>query len=274
MSNRTTCSRVSTRRSRTPLSEAVFLGALLTSVVTPLGAQNPPRAAQPRRPTAEQQAAWRKAEDERLHVDWAYLGKYREANATLGPPKPGEDRVVFMGNSITEGWAPHFDSMFPGKPYVGRGIGGQTTPQMLVRFRQDVIALQPKVVVILAGTNDLAGNTGPSTLGMIEDNLASMVDVAKAHGIRVVLSSVLPVYDYPWRPGLQPAAKIVALNAWMKEYAARNGVVFLDYHSALRDERQGLRTELTYDGVHVNEAGYRVMAQLAERAIAEALRRP
>ena len=192
---------------------------------------------------------------------------------TLGAPKPGEDRVVFMGNSITEGWARYFDAMFPGKPYVGRGISGQTTPQMLVRFRQDVIALKPRVVVILAGTNDIAGNTGPSTIEMIEDNITSMVDLAKASGIRVVLSSVLPVYDYPWRPGLEPAPKILALNAWMKDYAARAGSVYLDYHSAMADARQGLRSELSPDGVHPNESGYRVMAPLVEKAIAEALRR-
>ena len=209
---------------------------------------------------------------ERPGDDWGGLRRYRDANAKLGPPKRGEQRVVFMGNSITDSWAQHFPAMFPGKPYIGRGIGGQTTPQMLVRFRQDVIALQPRVVVILAGTNDIAGNTGPSTVAMIEDNLASMVDVALANGIRVVLSSVLPVYDYPWRPGLQPAPKIVELNAWMKAYAARRGIVFVDYHSAMADARQGLRAELGSDGVHPNEAGYRIMAPLVERGIAQALR--
>jgi acyl-CoA thioesterase-1 len=218
------------------------------------------------------QAPRRTPEEERLHNDWANLARYRAENAALGAPQPGEQRVVFMGNSITEGWAKYFPTMFPGKPYVGRGIGGQTTPQMLVRFRQDVVALKPAVVVILAGTNDIAGNTGPSTLEMIEDNLASMAELAKANGIRVVLSSVLPVYDYPWRPGLEPAPKIMALNAWMKDYAARNGAVYLDYHTAMADVRGGLRRELGGDGVHPNEAGYRVMAPLAERAIAEALR--
>ena len=204
--------------------------------------------------------------------DWASLARFQEENARLAPPAPGERRVVFMGNSITEGWAPHFPAMFPGKPYIARGISGQTTPQMLVRFRQDVIALRPEVVVILAGTNDIAGNTGPSTLGMIEDNIASMAELAQAHGIRVVLASVLPAFDYPWRPGLEPAPKIVALNAWMREWAARHGAVYLDFHGAMRDERDGLRAGLTYDGVHPDEAGYRVMAPLAERAIAEALR--
>ena len=175
-----------------------------------------------------------------------------------------------MGNSITDSWAKFFPQMFPGKPYFGRGISGQTTPQMLVRFRQDVIALKPAVVVILAGTNDIAGNTGPSTLEMIEDNLMSMTELARANGIRVVLSSVLPVFDYPWKRGLEPAPKIVALNAWIKAYAARAGVVYLDYHSAMADDRQGLRADLTTDGVHPNEAGYRMMAPLAERAIAQA----
>lgn len=204
--------------------------------------------------------------------DWASLGRYREDNARLGPPPPGEQRVVFYGNSITDVWATHFETMFPGKPYVGRGISGQTTPQMLVRFRQDVIALDPAVVVILAGTNDIAGNTGPSTQAMIEDNLVSMVELAKANGIRVVLSSVLPVHDYRWRPGLEPAPKIVALNAWMRDYAAANDVVYLDYHSVMADERQGLPPALSEDGVHPNEGGYRVMAPLVEWAISEALR--
>ena len=211
---------------------------------------------------------------DRLRTDWAYLERFRADNSTLGPPRAGESRVVFMGNSITEGWAKYFPTMFPGKPYVGRGISGQTTPQMLVRFRQDVIALKPAVVVILAGINDIAGNTGPSTLEMIEDNLASMAELAKANGIRVVLSSVLPAYDFPWRKGLEPAPKVVALNVWLKQYAARNGHVYVDYHSAMADERQGLRAELSGDGVHPNEAGYRIMAPLVEQGIIAALARP
>ena len=144
---------------------------------------------------------------------------------------------------------------------------------MLVRFRQDVIALKPAVVVILAGTNDLAGNTGPSTLEMIEDNIAGMTELAQANGIRVVLSSVLPVFDYPWKPGLEPAAKIVALNRWIRDYAGRRRAVYLDYHTAMADERQGMRREYADDGVHPNAVGYRVMAPLVERAIAEALDR-
>lgn len=205
--------------------------------------------------------------------DWADLGRYRQANVDLGVPSSGERRVVFMGNSITDTWARSFSTMFPGKPYVGRGISGQTTPQMLVRFRQDVVSLKPAVVVILAGTNDIAGNTGPSTLEMIEDNIASMAEIARANGIRVVLASVLPVFDYPWKRGLEPAPKIVALNARIRAYAASHGAVYLDYHSAMADEHMGLRAELTADGVHPNEAGYRVMTPLTETAIAAALGR-
>ncbi len=212
------------------------------------------------------------AQDNRLRDDWASLARYREANGRLGSPRPGEQRVVFYGNSITDVWAQYFDTMFPGKPYVGRGISGQTTPQMLVRFRQDVIALEPSAVVILAGTNDIAGNTGPSTQAMIEDNVISMVELARANGIRVVLSSVLPAFEYPWRPGLEPAPKIVALNSWMRHYASTHDVVYLDYHPVMADGRQGLRAEFSEDGVHPNQAGYRVMAPLVERAIAEALR--
>jgi lysophospholipase L1-like esterase len=176
-----------------------------------------------------------------------------------------------MGNSITEGWINTCPEFFAGKSYVNRGISGQTTPQMLVRFRPDVINLKPAVVVILAGTNDIAGNTGPSTLEMIMDNLISMAELAKANQIKVVLSSVLPVFDYPWKPGLQPAEKIIALNVMIKNYAEKNGFVYLDYFSATVDERKGLKKELSGDGVHPNEAGYKIMAPLAEAAIKKAL---
>lgn len=218
-----------------------------------------------------QRKAYLDNEDRRNKVDWPYLARYRDSNTVLGAPKPGEKRVVFLGNSITEGWAQYFATMFPGKPYVGRGISAQTTPQMLVRFRQDVIALKPSAVVILGGTNDIAGNTGPATIEMIEDNLVSMAELAKSNGIRVVLSSVLPVYKYSWVPTIEPAMQIVKLNAWMKDYAAKHGAVYLDYESSMSDERHGLKCELTYDGVHPNISGYRVMARLAEKAIAEAL---
>jgi lysophospholipase L1-like esterase len=215
--------------------------------------------------------ARQRAADSAFHNDYANFARYRAANAQLAAPALGEKRVVFMGNSITEGWVKYFPTMFAGKPYVGRGIGGQTTPQMVVRFHADVVALKPAVVVILGGTNDIAGNTGPSSLEMIEDNLMAMTEIAQANGIRVVLSSVLPVFDYPWKPGLTPAPKIVALNAWMKAYAQRVGAVYLDYHGAMRDDRDGLRAGLGDDGVHPNEAGYRIMSTLAESAITQAL---
>ena len=212
-------------------------------------------------------------QQQRLLNDWADLHRYRDSNATLPAPAPGEQRVVFYGNSITEAWAPYFATEFPGKPYIGRGISGQTTPQLLVRFRQDVVALHPAVVVILAGTNDIAGNTGPSSLEMIEDNLASMTEIAHANGIHVVLSSVLPVYDYPWKRGLDPAPKIVALNTWIRDYAAKHDATYLDYYSALADDRGGMRPGTSRDGVHPTAAGYAIMAPLADRAIAEALQK-
>lgn len=255
------------RRRDVLLAAALLLGPALA----PLAAQQP---AEPAAPVSAARAAELAAREDRLRNDWAWLQRYRQANAELPPPAAGEHRVVFMGNSITEGFALHFATLFPGRPYVGRGISGQTTPQMLVRFRQDVLALSPRVVVILGGTNDIAGNTGPATLAMIQDNLASMTELAQAHGIRVVLASVLPVHDYPWRPGLRPAPTIVALNAWIRDYAARRGAVYLDYHSAMADQRQGLRAELSNDGVHPTLAGFRVMAPLVEAAITQALREP
>lgn len=208
-------------------------------------------------------------------LDWAQLARYRADNAALAPPAAGERRVVFYGDSITDMWGRSQGSaFFPGKPYVNRGISGQTTAQMLVRFRQDVIDLQPAAVVILAGTNDLAGNTGLSTQAMIEDNLSSMVELAQAHRIAVVLASVLPVSDYPWRPGLQPAAKIRALNAWIKQYAQQHGLVYLDYHSKMSNADGGLDKALAYDGVHPTAAGYAVMAPLAQQAVERALAKP
>jgi len=204
--------------------------------------------------------------------DWANLERFKNENSALPSPLKGEKRVVFMGNSITEGWGNLSPDFFKGKPYINRGISGQTTPQMLIRFRPDVINLKPAVVVILAGTNDIAGNTGPSTLEMIADNIFSMAEIAKANGIKVVISSVIPAFDYPWKPGLEPAKKIVALNEMLKAYALKNGLVYLDYFSAMADNRHGLKAELTYDGVHPNEAGYKVMEPLAEKAIGIALK--
>ena len=205
-------------------------------------------------------------------LDWPQLGRYREQNATLAPPAAGTQRVVFFGDSITEGWGPTgSERFFPGKPYVNRGISGQTTAQMLLRFRQDVVDLKPAVVVILAGTNDIAGNTGPTTQAMIEDNLHSMVELAKAHGIRVVLASVLPVSEYPWRPGAQPAGKVRALNAALQRYTQQQGLVYLDYYDAMANAAGGLDPALAEDGVHPTPAGYARMVPLAEQAIAQAL---
>jgi lysophospholipase L1-like esterase len=208
--------------------------------------------------------------DKQLLVDFGALARFKEEDVKLGAPAAGEDRVVFMGDSITAGW--HLDQSFPGKPYINRGIGGQTSPQMLVRFRQDVIDLQPKVVIILAGTNDIAGNTGPMTLEQTEGNIASMAELAAANGIRVVLCSVLPAFDYSWAPGLMPAPKIALLNAWIRGYAAAKGFVYVDYHSAMKDERGGLPPALSKDGVHPLPAGYAIMAPLAEAGIEQALK--
>jgi lysophospholipase L1-like esterase len=205
--------------------------------------------------------------------DWPALGRYREANSKLAAPAAGEDRVVFMGDSITDGWGKRYGKFFSGKPYVNRGISGQTTPQMLIRFRADVIALKPKAVVILAGTNDIAGNTGPMTLDAIEDNLMSMADLAAANGIRVVMSSVMPVCDYIRNQTKQrPPETINALNAWIKDYAARHDAVYLDYYSAMLDDAGVFKKELTFDGLHPNDAGYEIMVPLAEKAIAAALK--
>ncbi|MGI8990350.1 MAG: SGNH/GDSL hydrolase family protein [Bryobacteraceae bacterium] len=204
--------------------------------------------------------------------DWPNLARYHDADGTVSAPKPGENRVVFMGDSITDNWGRKYGKFFPGKPYINRGIGGQTTPQMLIRFRPDAIALMPKVVVILAGTNDIAGNTGPTTLEAIEDNLMSMSDLAKENGIRVVLASVMPVCDYiKPQTGRRPPEKIVALNNWIKDYAAKNGYVYLDYYSAMLDDKNMLKREITDDGLHPNDAGYEVIAPLAEKAIQTSL---
>ncbi|MGE5814439.1 MAG: SGNH/GDSL hydrolase family protein [Acidobacteriota bacterium] len=208
--------------------------------------------------------------------DWQDLSRYREENRRLAPPAAGESRVVFMGDSITDVW-PRRGAFFPGKPYVDRGISGQTTPQMLVRFRPDVIDLNPRVVVILAGTNDIAGNTGPMTDEEIEDNLASMGELARAHGIKVVFSSILPVSESHRNPDMapqtvqRPMSRITAINDWMRKYAAENGHVYLDYFSNMADEKGLLRPELSEDDLHPNAKGYALMEPLAQAAISEAL---
>jgi lysophospholipase L1-like esterase len=205
--------------------------------------------------------------------DFGQLARYREANANLKPPAAGENRVVFFGDSITDLWK--LEEYFPGKPYINRGISGQTTPQMLVRFRQDVIDLDPKVVVVLAGTNDIAGNTGPMRNQDIEANYASMAELAGAHHIRVVFSSVLPVHNYTDRSkdffAQRSPARILEMNSWLKDYCAGNNVVYLDYFSALVDDKGLLKKELADDGLHPNDAGYKIMAPLAEKAIEKAM---
>ena len=199
--------------------------------------------------------------------DWPELNRFRKQNKSLGLPEKGEQRVVFMGNSITEGWPNKDPEYFENPNYINRGIGGQTTPQMLLRFRADVIDLEPKVVVILAGTNDIAGNTGPMTLEEIRGNIISMAELAKANGIQVIISSVLPAYDYAWKPGLEPNIKIPKLNAMLKEYAENNDFLYLNYFTAMADDRNGLPIELAEDGVHPTKEGYMIMKKLAEDAI-------
>jgi lysophospholipase L1-like esterase len=262
------------------LSAAIFAaGPAVFSQASP--ATSPKQQNQAEPSAVDRLTPYQKSQLDRILNDWPYLAKYREADKELGPPAPDEGRVVFMGDSITEGWgekatltSPGRSEFFPGKPYVNRGISGQTTPQMLVRFRQDVIDLKPKVVVLLAGTNDIAENTGKTSLEAIENNIASMSDLARANGIRVVLCSVLPASEFSWHPGLEPAPKIEALNAWIKEYAAKNGFVYVDYYSSMVNNEGGLKAELSPDGVHPNKAGYEIMAPLAEAGIAEALKNP
>lgn len=204
--------------------------------------------------------------------DWPNLKRFQEENAKLSAPAANEKRVVFMGNSITEGWKNTSPEFFNGRPYINRGISGQTTPQMLIRFHQDVVNLKPKVVVLLCGINDIAGNTGPSTLEMIQDNIAAMAEIAKANKINVVLSSVLPAFDFPWKLGMEPANKVIALNTWIKAYATQHKLIYLDYFTAMKDERNGLSEDLAKDGIHPTKKGYAIMEPLAEKAIAQAMK--
>jgi len=265
------------------LLSAVLAGA---SFPLPLAAQEPgnvpeskapaptkiyPNTAQAPTPVAPV-SEWEIKHQQQLKEDWPWLAKFKEADMKLGPPAAGDNRVVFMGDSITEAWKIEGPGgNFPGKPYINRGISGQTTPQMVLRFHQDVIALQPKVVVILSGINDIAGNTGPETLAQIEDNLQSMAEMASAHQIKVVMCSVLPAFDFPWRPGMEPADKVIELNKWIKAYAADHRVVYVDFHTPMKDSRNGLPANLSKDGVHPTPAGYAIMAPLAAAGIATAL---
>jgi len=208
--------------------------------------------------------------------DFGNTRRYAGENATVMPPAPGEQRVVFMGDSITDNLhnAQRFGPFFPGKPYINRGISGQVTAQMLVRFYPDVIALQPKAVVIFGGTNDIGGNIGPVSLESTENNLAAMADMARAHGIKVILASLTPVCDMPNRPPMttgRPPESIAKLNSWIRDYASKNNLVFLDYFSATVDDKGLFRSELTEDGLHPTIKGYEIMNPLAEKAIAQAL---
>jgi lysophospholipase L1-like esterase len=218
---------------------------------------------------------WRRSRVELLMNDFGELSRYREANAQL-KPAVADPCIVFFGDSITDMWP--LERYFPGKPYVNRGIGGQTTPQMLVRFRQDVINLRPAAVVILAGTNDIAGNTGPMSLEETEANLASMAELARAHNIRVVFSSVIPVHNLtPQSQRLfaqRPPEKIRELNRWLKDYCAAHGHVYLDYFSAMVGETGLLKKNLSADGLHPNEAGYAIMSPLVSVAIEQAVKLP
>lgn len=207
-----------------------------------------------------------KEEDYRLHNDWANLKYYQDDNKKLDAN--GKDLVLLIGDSITELWGETDSSFFKSnRNYINRGISGQTTPQLLLRFRQDVIELKPKVVVILGGTNDIAGNTGPATIDQILGNLVSMTELAKANHIKVVICSVLPVFDYFWNEGIKPAGKIEMLNHKLKAYAATHQIIYLDYHTALKDDRDGFKDNLTRDGVHPNITGYKVMGPLLKNAL-------
>jgi lysophospholipase L1-like esterase len=252
-------------------STAILCAALLCAL--PMSAQTGSQSQSPQTtpatPPASTLTPYQIQHMQALLTDWAQLDRYRDDDAALLPPAPDEQRVVFYGDSITDNW-PIADS-FPGKPYVNRGISGQTTPQMLVRFQQDVVHLKPAAVVILAGTNDIAGNTGPSTPQMIEDNFTSMAAIAHQSGIKLVLASILPAIAYPWKPGIAPADEIRTLNVWLKDFCHRDGDVYLDYYSALTDAEDGMKPGLSKDGVHPTPAGYAIMAPLAERAIAQAL---
>jgi acyl-CoA thioesterase I len=265
----------------------LFIAATIITLLLagPLVAQqpaSPPVSAQTEAAPLAQDAAAKAAAAAEAHAqhvkqmaeDFPWLGRYRDADASLPPPMPGENRVVFMGDSITQFWWLNSPFGFPGKPYINRGIAGQTAKQMVGRFSQDVVALKPKAVVILAGANDIAGITGPDTLPQIEDYLAAMAKMAAANHIGVVLCSVLPAYSYPWALKAEPAARIVALNQWMSQYAAANHFVYVDVHSALKDDRGGMQANLSGDGVHPNRAAYAIMAPLIEAGIEKALAHP
>lgn len=204
-------------------------------------------------------------------TEFANFEKYAEQNAALSPAKASDGRVVFMGNSITEGWINARPEFFKENPYIDRGISGQTTSQMLLRFRRDVIDLKPKAVIFLAGINDIAENTGPIALEDVFGNIISMVELAQANKIKPVICSVLPANNFPWRPSIKPADKVIALNKMLKQYADKNDIVYVDYFSAMVDDKKGLSPDLAHDGVHPTTKGYAIMEPLAIAGINKAL---
>ena len=248
---------------------AAASGQVTSGASAPAQVAAPAQAAAPARPplsTEQQLAALQKK-----MLDWAQLGYYRDRNAALAAPAAGEQRVVFYGDSITELWGRSWKASFGDKPYVDRGISGQTSAQMVVRFHQDVVDLHPKVVVILAGTNDVAENTGPMTQEATLDDFRAMVEMARVNGIKVVVGAIPPAGDFPWRKGLEPAPKIQAMNARLEAWCKSEGVVWVDYYSALTDAEGAMKPGLSLDGVHPTPAGFAIMTPLAEAGIAKAL---
>jgi acyl-CoA thioesterase I len=249
-----------------------FCSSAIAQQSTPTASQTPPAVTPPSTGFAELDR-YRASRIAVYMNDYGQLARYREADAALKPPTAGENRVVFFGDSITDLWK--LEESFPGKPYINRGIGGQTTSQMLVRFRQDVIDLQPKAVVILAGTNDIAGNSGPISNQDMEANFASLAELALAHKVRLIYSSILPVNNYTPESkdffAQRPPERILALNRWLKDYCSANNLIYLDYFSAMADGKGLLKRELSQDGLHPNKAGFAIMAPLAEKAIETAI---
>jgi len=256
------------------LSVLSIVTAALVAFAANATAQSAPSQAAPtvatQQPAAAPHDPAHYTRDEQIKLDWPWLGRFRQADTELGLPAAGQTRVVFMGDSITQGW--HLDQSFPAKPYINRGISGQTSPQMVLRFHQDVVQLKPKMVIILAGTNDVAQNTGPIAPEETLNNIAAMAEMATANGIHVAICSVLPSFDFRWHPGLEPAPKIAALNKLIQAYAKAHGYVYVDYYSAMKDARGGLPETLSKDGVHPLPAGYAVMAPLAQAGIDAALK--
>lgn len=254
---------------RTTLLSLILATCCLVAAAAPTQASQPATSA-----TAE--ATCNPAQFQQMKkklADWPDLARYRDADAALPPPEPGHPRVVFMGDSITDIWGrmKGTGKFFPGKPYVNRGISGQTTEQMLLRFQQDVVALHPAVVLILAGTNDIAGNTGPESNLTIENDFRSMTQIARANGIKVVIASITPSADFWWRPGVDPIHRIRIMNAWLRQFCKRHNFIYVDYYDAMAQPDGAMKTGISFDGVHPNAKGFAIMAPLAEQAINEAL---